>query len=95
LPEVIVCCEIVPNLLKEEPVAEYGYTVLFEPLPEGGYQVIVPAIPEIVTYGRTREEARDMAADAIRCFLESALQTGERIPQDVTPATEHVAVTLP
>lgn len=76
-------------------MVQYGYTVLYEPLPEGGYQVIVPAIPEIVTYGSTLEEAREMAKDAIRCFLESALKTGESIPHDVQPATEHVAVTLP
>jgi len=76
-------------------VTEYGYTVLFEPLPEGGYQVIVPAIPEIITYGRTMEEAREMAQDALRCFLESARKAGEPIPQDIEPATERIAVTLP
>lgn len=76
-------------------MAEYGYTVVYEPLREGGYQVVVPAIPEICTFGRTLEEAREMATDAIRCFLESAFQTGEPIPQDVQPATERVAVSLP
>ena len=75
-------------------MAEYNYTVLFEPLPEGGYQVFVPAMQEICTYGRTLEEAREMAHDAIRCVLESALKTGEPIPQDVVPSTEHLAVSL-
>lgn len=75
---------------------EYGYTTLFEPLPEGGFSVVVPAIPEICTYGATLEEAREMARDAIRCYLESALQTGEPIPDDVAEiTTERVAVTLP
>ena len=41
---------------------------------------MVPAIPEICTYGETIEEAREMARDAIRCFLESAFETGEPIP---------------
>ncbi len=59
---------------------EYVYTALFEPLPEGGYNLLVPAIPEICTYGETLEEAREMARDAIRCYLESALKTGEPIP---------------
>jgi len=80
---------------KEEPMAEYGYTVVFERIPEGGYNVIVPAIPEICTFGRTLSEAREMARDAIRCYLESALKTGEAIPQDIEPATERVAVTIP
>ena len=70
----------------------YNYTVLFEPLEEGGYNVIVPAIPEICTFGETLEEARDMAKDAIRCYLESAIRAGEPIPQDVKPKAEQVEV---
>jgi len=77
-------------------VAEYGYTTLFEPLPEGGYNALVPAIPEICTSGETLEEAREMARDAIRCYLESAISTGERIPEDISElTTERVAVTIP
>ena len=49
----------------------YNYTVIFEPVEEGGYDVIVPAIPEICTFGATIEEAREMAGDAIGCYLES------------------------
>ena len=75
---------------------EYGYTTLFEPMPEGGFNVFVPAIPEICTFGETLEEAREMARDAIRCYLESALETGEPIPGDVAKiTTERVAVTIP
>lgn len=72
----------------------YEYTVLFEPAPEGGYNVVVPAIPEICTFGETLGEAREMAADAIRCFLESAQMTGEPIPENVEAPTERVAVTV-
>jgi predicted RNase H-like HicB family nuclease len=60
-------------------------------LAEGGFQVHVPAISEIVTYGRTREEALRMAEDAIRCVLESARQTGEPIPEDCEPVSERLA----
>ena len=64
--------------------------------PEGGFNVLVPAIPEICTYGETLEEARRMAQDAIRCILESAIETGETIPADVAEVTtERVAVTIP
>jgi len=49
----------------------------------GIYAVIVPAILEICMYSETFEEARGMAGDAIRCYLESALETGESIPSDV------------
>jgi antitoxin HicB len=74
-------------------VRDYQYTVLFEPQ-EGGYNVIVPAIPEICTFGETLQEARTMAQDAIRCFLESALKHGEPIPKDAEPTTERLAVSL-
>ena len=75
---------------------EHRYTVLFEPVPEGGYQVIVPALPEIVTYGQTLDEAREMALDAIRCVLESMAKDNEPIPDDIPAPAHHetLAVTL-
>ena len=77
-------------------VAEYGYTTVFEPLLEGGFSVLVPAIPEICTFGATLEEAREMARDAIRCYLESVILTGEPIPADLAEVTsERVAVIVP
>ncbi len=86
---------IVKPVSKEEPVTEYSYTVVYEKLPTGGYNVIVPAIPEICTFGDTADEAREMAKDAIQTYLESARQTGEVIPEDIQPATDRIALTLP
>ncbi len=83
---------------KQDPVSEYGYTVIYEKLAEGGYQVIVPALPEIITYGATLEEARDMARDAIRCHLQGLLKDGEPIPEDPfvqeKPLIEELKVTV-
>jgi predicted RNase H-like HicB family nuclease len=70
--------------VKANLVVEYGYTTLFEPMPEGGYNVVVPAIREICTFGESLEEAREMARDAILCYLESALKSGEPIPGDIS-----------
>ena len=78
--------------LKGRKMEIYNYTVIFEPLEEGGYDVIVPAIPEICTFGETREEARKMAEDAIRCYLESALKRKEPIPMDREVSFEKIAV---
>jgi antitoxin HicB len=72
----------------------YNYTVIFEPVDKGGYDVIVPAIPEICTFGETIEEAREMAEDAIRCYLESALEEKETIPLDKEPSLERIAVKI-
>lgn len=62
----------------------YSYTVFFEPMADGGYNVVIPAIPEICTFGTTLREAKTMASDALTCFLESALEEGEKIPKDTT-----------
>ena len=63
-------------------MSEYGYRVIYDPLAEGGFQVIVPALPGIVTYGRTIEEAREMAQDAISCHINGLLKDNEEIPVD-------------
>jgi antitoxin HicB len=41
------------------------YTFVFNPEPEGGYTVTCPALPGLVTYGETLDEARAMARDAM------------------------------
>lgn len=46
----------------------------------GEYLVSVPALPGCYTEGRTLEEAREMAADAIRACCASLLEHGEPIP---------------
>ncbi len=67
--------------------AAYTYTVLLQPEPEGGYTVTCPALPGLVTYGETLDEARAMAADAIRGYIECLRQDGEPIPEsDPVPA---------
>jgi len=70
----------------------YNYTVVFEPVTEGGYNVVVPAIPEICTFGETMKEAKAMVADAIKCYIESALKANEPIPEDREPTIERVTV---
>lgn len=79
-------------------MAEYGFTVIYEQLAEGGFQVIVPALPGVVTYGRTLAEARDMAQDAIVCHLRGLLKDNEEVPEDpfanAQPVTEEVTVTV-
>jgi antitoxin HicB len=61
-------------------VDTYQFTVLIERQPEGEYLVSVPALPGCYTEGRTLEEAREMAADAIRAYCASLLKHGEPIP---------------
>jgi len=76
----------------EKKMRIFNYTVIFKPLDEGGYDVIVPAIPEICTFGETIEEAREMVEDAIKCYIESAIELNETIPVDREIFSEKIAV---
>ena len=67
-------------------MAEHRYTVLFEPAEEGGYVVTCPALPGLVTEGDSLDEAREMARDAIRGYLESLHKDGLPAPEDVKPS---------
>jgi predicted RNase H-like HicB family nuclease len=49
-----------------------------------------------MSFGRTLDEARKMAEDAIRCALEGLTKEGQALPMDTAkqPRTEKVRVTL-
>ncbi len=72
----------------------YTFTMLFEPAEEGGYIVTCPALPGLVTEGDSLEEARQMAEDALRGYLESLRKDGLSIPPDKTPITEPIEIAL-
>ena len=81
------------NKMKKRKEKNYKYEVIFDPN-GAGYTVTVPKLPGLVTEGDNFKKARDMAKDAIRCYLESVLKdetTGSksRISRKAT-----VAVTL-
>jgi antitoxin HicB len=84
---------------KQETSSEYSFTVFFEPAAEGGYVVTCPALPGLVTEGDTLVEARKMARDAIRAYLESLRKDGEAIPSDPkfvsNPVKEKISVAIP
>jgi len=75
---------------------EYKYTAVFEPAEEGGYIVTFPAIPGLATQGETLDEARAMATDCLRAYLESLRKDGEPAPYEAPgePITERLTVAL-
>jgi antitoxin HicB len=87
------------NTSKAVSTIEYNFTVFFEPAVEGGYVVSCPALPGLVTEGDTLPEARRMAQDAIRAYLESLRKDGEPIPRDARlhaePVKEKIKVAVP
>jgi predicted RNase H-like HicB family nuclease len=93
-------CDVKIAIRRRKPVKtkEYSYTVFFEPAEEGGYVVTCPALPGLVTEGDTLKEARAMARDAIRTYLESLRKDKLPIPSDkkikLRPVKETVKVAV-
>jgi predicted RNase H-like HicB family nuclease len=58
----------------------YEYTTFFELNADGGYTVSVPALPGLVAEGKDLENARDMAKDAIRCYIEGLKKAKQTVP---------------
>lgn len=65
---------------RPHPRSPRRYPIYLRPEPEGGFTVFVPALPGCITYGKTLEEARTMATDAIRLYLEDVRASGGRVP---------------
>ena len=56
------------------------YVCTFRPEPEGGYSVRCSAFPELITHGRTLQEARTMAREALELCLEVYQEEGRQMP---------------
>ena len=54
-----------------------------------------PALPGLVTEGDTLEQAREMAQDAIRAYVESLRRDHLPIPLDRQPVQEEIRILLP
>jgi len=75
---------------RTEPIGalEAQYLCTFRPEPEGGYTVRCDAFPELITNGRTLEEARAAAREALELCLEVYQDEGRPIPEsDADPRT--------
>ncbi|MDA8272013.1 MAG: type II toxin-antitoxin system HicB family antitoxin [Actinomycetota bacterium] len=65
------------------------FEIILTPQPEGGFTVTVPELPDVVTEGDTREEAIDMAREAIEGYLETVANLGYPIRRGIR---EHIIV---
>lgn len=74
---------------------EYRFNITLRPEPEGGFTVRVPALPEIVTYGETEQDAITNAKEAIELSLEHRLAEREPLPESEPALVKHVIVDIP
>jgi predicted RNase H-like HicB family nuclease len=75
---------------RTEPIGalQAQYLCTFRPEEEGGYTVRCDAFPELITNGRTLEEARAAAREALELCLEVYRDEGRPIPEsDADPRT--------
>lgn len=70
------------SMVSKIPTKILKYNVIFQAEPEGGYTVVVPSLRGCVTYGKTLDEAREVALDAIKGFVDCLLEDEEEIPSD-------------
>lgn len=77
-----------------EPIGrgEVSYLVLLQPEPEGGFTVTCPALPGLVSYGASLDEARAMAADAIVGYIECLREDGEPVPPTDEPCRHKLGI---
>lgn len=72
-----------------------NFNIVFHPEPEGGFTVTVPSLPGCVTYGKTIEEAKKMATDAISLYIDTLKEDGEPIPSDSENFTTFIPIEIP
>jgi len=75
----------------------HTFTAIIEPdEEEGGYVVTFPAIPDLATQGETIEEARTMAEDCLRGYLEVLRESGRPLPEPgaMTPSAQATIIEL-
>ncbi|HEY5793501.1 MAG TPA: type II toxin-antitoxin system HicB family antitoxin [Bosea sp. (in: a-proteobacteria)] len=65
-------------------MTKLAYRIVIEPLSKedgGGYFATVPDLPGCMSDGETPEEALSNVQDAIRCWIEAAIEMGRDVPQ--------------
>ena len=72
------------------------YTAVFDPAEEGGFNVSFPDFPGCVTFGKSFEEAKQMAKEVLELWLEELQASEQEIPiKTKRPIIDEVEVSLP
>ncbi len=70
------------------------YTVVVHKAEEGGFWTDVPALPGAGSQGETVDEALDITRQAVELMLETLIEDGKPIPDDVDPIESLSKVTV-
>ena len=68
------------------------FAIVLIPQENGTFAVQVPALPEVNSQGKDRDQALERAAEAIELAIEQRLADGEEIPEGDNAELQHVVV---
>lgn len=68
------------------------FSIVLIPQDNGTFAVQVPALPEVNSQGRTREEALARVTEAIELAIEQRNADGESVPEGDQAVLDHVTV---
>ena len=57
-------------------------TIVYEPVERGWVQARIEGIPEVITAGRSKPEARELVLDALREYLSSIGGNGDAVERE-------------
>jgi hypothetical protein len=66
--------------LAPEPIS---ISIIYEPVEDGWVQARIEGIPEVITAGRTKNEARELVLDALREYLLSIRGNGDAVDREL------------
>jgi hypothetical protein len=58
-------------------------SIVYEPVEQGWVQARIEGIPEVITAGRTKDEARTLVLDALREYLLSIRGNGDAVDREL------------
>jgi antitoxin HicB len=59
------------------------FELILKPEPDGGFSVSSPSLPELIAYGRTKEEALNHAQESLGAILDLYEEQGRPLPGDL------------
>lgn len=69
--------------MKKQTSYNVALSLRFSREPEGGYTVICKELPELITFGRTLDEALENAEDAVNAVVEAYEEQSRNLPESI------------
>jgi predicted RNase H-like HicB family nuclease len=68
-------------------LAPISFSIVYEPVESGWVQARIEGIPEVITAGPTKDEARELVLDALREYLATIPRNGDEVDREQVDLT--------